>query len=336
MTDEIIINNKKIGSQYNPYFIAEAGLNHNGDIKIAKQMIDNAIESGADAIKFQTYKSEEFLTESSEYFDFFKNVELSFDEFKELNDYAKNKNFTFFSAPFDIPSADFLNDIDVPCFKIASSDLTNMPLIRHIAKMNKPMIISTGIATLKEVEEAVNWCILENNNQIALLHCVANYPTLPEETNLNAIKSMMKRFSFPVGYSDNGESTLVDLAAVSIGACIIEKHFTLDKKSNGPDHSFSIEPTNLKQLTSQLSLITKMRGTGLKVPTNSEISNKPVIRKSITAKMDIQEGDILSKDNIAVKRPEGGIEPKFWDSVINKSVNKLIKKDSVIKWNDLV
>ncbi len=336
MTNELIINNRKIGSNHNPFFIAEAGLNHNGDIKIAKQMIDKAIESGADAIKFQTYKSEEFLTESSEYFDFFKNVELSFDEFKELSDYAKEKNFTFFSAPFDIPSADFLNQINVPCFKIASSDLTNMPLIRHIAKMKKPMIISTGIGTMKEVEEAVNWCLLEENNQIALLHCVANYPTLPEETNLNAIKFMMEKFSFPVGYSDNGESTLVDFAAVSLGACIIEKHYTLDKKFDGPDHSFSIEPVDLKQLTSQLSLITKMKGSGLKVPTDSEISNRPIIRKSITAKIDIQEGEKLSEKNMSVKRPEGGIEPKFWDSAISKSVNKLIKKDSVIKWDDLV
>mgnify|MGYP000229725917 CR=1 FL=1 len=154
MTDELIINKRKIGSKHDPFFIAEAGLNHNGDIKIAKQMIDKAIESGADAIKFQTYKSEEFLTESSEYFSFFKNVELSFNEFKELNDYAKEKKFTFFSAPFDIPSADFLNKINVPCFKIASSDLTNMPLIRHIAKMKKPMIISTGMANQEEILEA--------------------------------------------------------------------------------------------------------------------------------------------------------------------------------------
>jgi len=336
MTDELIINNRKIGSKHDPFFIAEAGLNHNGDIKIAKQMIDKAIESGADAIKFQTYKSEEFLTESSEYFNFFKNVELSFDEFNELNNYAKEKNFTFFSAPFDIPSADFLNKINVPCFKIASSDLTNMPLIRHIAKMKKPMIISTGIGTMKEVEEAVNWCLLENNNQIALLHCVANYPALPEETNLNVIKSMMKKFSFPIGYSDNGESTLVDIAAVSLGACIIEKHYTLDKKFNGPDHSFSIEPKDLKQLTSQLSLITKMKGTGLKSPTDFEISNKHTIRKSITAKIDIPEGGKLSENNISIKRPEGGIEPKSWDSVITKRTNKLIKKDSVIKWNDLI
>jgi sialic acid synthase SpsE len=336
MNNEIIINNKKIGSQHNPFFIAEAGLNHNGDIEIAKKMIDKAIESGADAIKFQTYKSEEFLTESSEYFNFFKNVELSFDEFKELNNYAKEKNFTFFSAPFDIPSADFLYKIDVPCFKIASSDLTNMPLIRHIAKMKKPMIISTGIGTMKEIEEAVNWCLSENNDQIALLHCVANYPALPEETNLDAIKSMMKKFNFPIGFSDNGESELVDIAAVSLGACIVEKHYTLDKKFDGPDHSFSIEPKDLKNLTSQLSLIKKIKGTGLKQPTDFELLNKPAIRKSITAKVDILKGEKLTENNMSIKRPEGGIEPKSWDSLLSKCTNKLIKKDSVIKWDDLI
>jgi N,N'-diacetyllegionaminate synthase len=336
MNNEIIINNKKIGSQHNPFFIAEAGLNHNGDIEIAKKMIDKAIESGADAIKFQTYKSEEFLTESSEYFNFFKNVELSFDEFKELNNYAKEKNFIFFSAPFDIPSADFLYKIDVPCFKIASSDLTNMPLIRHIAKMKKPMIISTGIGTMKEIEEAVNWCLSENNDQIALLHCVANYPALPEETNLDAIKSMMKKFNFPIGFSDNGESELVDIAAVSLGACIVEKHYTLDKKFDGPDHSFSIEPKDLKNLTSQLSLIKKIKGTGLKQPTDFELLNKPAIRKSITAKVDILKGEKLTENNMSIKRPEGGIEPKSWDSLLSKCTNKLIKKDSVIKWDDLI
>ena len=336
MNNEIIINNKKIGSQHNPFFIAEAGLNHNGDIEIAKKMIDKAIESGADAIKFQTYKSEEFLTESSEYFNFFKNVELSFDEFKELNNYAKEKNFTFFSAPFDIPSADFLYKIDVPCFKIASSDLTNMPLIRHIAKMKKPMIISTGIGTMKEIEEAVNWCLSENNDQIALLHCVANYPAVPEETNLDAIKSMMKKFNFPIGFSDNGESELVDIAAVSLGACIVEKHYTLDKKFDGPDHSFSIEPKDLKNLTSQLSLIKKIKGTGLKQPTDFELLNKPAIRKSITAKVDILKGEKLTENNMSIKRPEGGIEPKSWDSLLSKCTNKLIKKDSVIKWDDLI
>lgn len=335
-SNELKINGKKIGSNYKLYFVAEAGLNHNGDIKIAKQMIDKAIESGADAIKFQTYKSEEFLTESSEYFNFFKSVELSYEEFKEISDYAKSKNLTFFSAPFDIPSADFLNQIKVPCFKIASSDLTNMPLIRHIAKMNKPMIISTGIGTLEEVEDAVNWCLSEGNNQLALLHCVANYPALPEEANLSAINTLMNKFNFPVGYSDNGESTLVALAAVSMGACIIEKHYTLNKKFDGPDHSFSIEPSALKQLISQLCITEKMKGTGKKIPNPSEISNRNTIRKSITAKIDIQEGEKLSENNLSIKRPEGGIEPKFWDSVINKQTNKLIKKDTSICWNDIL
>src|SRR3989338_2257694 len=175
----IKINNREIGQNKKTYFIAEAGLNHNGDINIAKKLVDKAFESGADAIKFQTYKSEEFLAESSEYFKFFKNVELSYAEFKEISDYARSKNITFFSAPFDIPSADFLNKIDVPCFKIASSDITNMPLIRHIAKMKKPMIISTGIGTIHEIEDAINWCLLEGNDQLILLHCVANYPALP-------------------------------------------------------------------------------------------------------------------------------------------------------------
>jgi sialic acid synthase SpsE len=147
---------------------------------------------------------------------------------------------------------------------------------------------------------------------------------------------MLKKFSFPIGYSDNGESELVDIAAVSLGACIVEKHYTLDKKFDGPDHFFSIEPKDMKQLTSQLSLIKKMKGTGLKEPTNFEISNKPAIRKSITAKIDIPEGEKLSENNISVKRPEGGIEPKLWDSVISKRSNKLIKKDSVINWNDLI
>ena len=331
---ELIINGKKIGLNQNPYFIAEAGLNHNGDIKIAKQMIDKAIESGVDAIKFQTYKSEEFLTESSEYFNFFKNVELSFEEFEEISNYAKNKNFTFFSAPFDITSADFLNQINVPCFKIASSDLTNMPLIRHIAKMKKPMIISTGIGTMPEIEDAINWCLLEDNTQLALLHCVANYPALPEEANLNAINTMMNKFSFPIGYSDNGESTLVDLTAVSMGASIIEKHFTLDKKLDGPDHSFSIEPSGLKQLVSQLTVIEKMKGTGLKIPNPSETSNSNAIRKSITAKNNIEEGEEFSKNNLSIKRPSGGIEPKHWDTVLKKKSNKFIKKDTIIHWED--
>ena len=330
----IKIDKKEIGENHETFFIAEAGLNHNGDIDIAKKLIDKAFESGADAIKFQTFRSEEFLAESSEYFDFFKNAELSHAEFTELSNYASTKDIIFFSAPFDIPSADFLNKINVPCFKIASSDITNMPLIRHIAKMKKPMIISTGIGTMQEIEDAINWCHAEGNNEIILLHCVANYPTLPEETNLLAINTLKTKFNCPVGYSDNGESTLVDLTAVSLGANVVEKHFTIDKNLEGPDHFFSIDPPSLKDLLLQIRTIEKIRGNGIKIPQQSEILNRIAIRKSITAKNDIEKDEEFSINNLSIKRPSGGIEPKYWDDVVNRKANKFIKKDTIIDWKD--
>ena len=206
----IEISNRRIGSTYPTYFIAEAGLNHNGDINLAKKMVDEAKNSNSDAIKFQTYKSENFLAETSQYFDFFKNVELSFEEFKEVKQHADNVDISFLSTPFDFESADYLKKIGVPGFKIASSDITNLPLIAHIAKMKLPMIISTGLATLDEIGESIEICNSLGNEQISILHCVADYPAIPEETNLTAMESIREKFHLPVGYSDNGESTLVD------------------------------------------------------------------------------------------------------------------------------
>lgn len=329
------IDGVKIGQGFSPYVIAEGGLNHNGDIKIAKKMIEYASKTGVDAIKFQTYKTEEFLRRSSQYFDVFKKVELSFDEFAELKDHAKTNGITFFSTPFDIESAEFLNKINVPCFKIASSDLTNIPLIRHIAKTNKPIIISTGLATMDEVHDAVTCCFHEGNDNIALLHCVANYPTLPEETNLEAIRTMKNTFNLSIGYSDNGESTLVDLAAVSMGAEIIEKHFTLDKKMEGPDHSFSIDPLGLTTLVAELKMINKMKGNGIKTPRESEIKMRSAIRKSLTSKRTIRSGEIITCEVLSIKRPADGIEPKYLDQIIGKKAARDIKEDTAIKWHDV-
>tara|TARA_B110000014_G_C20063150_1_gene553832 strand:+ start:174 stop:1178 length:1005 start_codon:yes stop_codon:yes gene_type:complete len=331
----IKISNKDIGESFPTYFIAEAGLNHNGDINLAKKMVDEAKNANSDAIKFQTYKSENFLSESSEYFDFFKNVELSFEEFKEIKQYADNVDIAFLSTPFDFESADYLRKIDVPGFKIASSDITNLPLISHIAKMKLPMILSTGLATLDEIGESIHICNSLENDQISILHCVADYPAIPEEANLTAIQSIREKFHLPVGYSDNGESTLVDEVAVSLGADIIEKHFTLDKKLEGPDHSFSIQPDDLKLLISKIRLIEKIRGDGIKAPTNSEIKNKLVIRKSIFASQRITNGQLFSLDNLAIKRPGYGIEPKHWSKIINKKCNRDIEKDELITWDDI-
>ncbi len=317
------------------YVIAEGGLNHDGDVNIAKKLIDAAKKSGANAIKFQTYKTENFVRETNQYFDVFKNAELTFEQFKELKNYAKNIGLTFFSTPFDIESAEFLDGIDVPCFKIASSDLTNLPLIRRIAKMKKPMIISSGLATMNEIEDAVNCCLFEGNNQIALLHCVANYPTQPNEVNMNVLNTLKKTFNFPIGYSDNGESTLVDIVAVSMGANIIEKHFTLDKNMSGPDHSFSIEPNGLTSLISQIREIDQMKGDGIKIPQFSEIENRLAIRKSITAKRDLQQGKKIQEDDISIKRPADGIEPKYITMIIGKTINTDIKKDSPIFWSNI-
>jgi len=330
------IDGKNIGPNHETYFIAEAGLNHNGDIKLAKKLIEEAKNCGASAIKFQTFKTEEFVKKSNKYFDLFKQAQLSYEVFGELSDYAKSSGITFFSAPFDVESANYLNKIGVPAFKIASSDLINAPLIKHIAKMNKPMIISTGLSIMSEIEEAVNYCLYEGNKKIVLLHCIAHYPTLPEEANLDAIITMREKFSVPIGYSDNGESILVDLAAVSLGANLIEKHFTLDKKMPGPDHSFSIDPPGLKSLISQIRLIEEIKGDGQKIPQPSEIEGRYFIRTSITAKIDIKKGETLTKDVLSIKRPAEGIEPKYLSQVIGQKVNKDIKSDTSISWQDIL
>ncbi len=332
----ISIEEKQIGDFHPTYFVAEAGLNHNGNLKIAKQLIDEAFNCGADAIKFQTYKTTEFLTKNSEYLDFFKNVELSYEEFKELNDYSKNVGITFFSSPFDIKSAEFLVKLGIPCFKIASSDLTNYPLIQTVAKAKTPLIISTGLSTMEEVENAVNTCLHEGNNKIILLHCVANYPALPNEVNLSSIETMKKKFNFPVGFSDNGDSSLVDIVAVSMGANIIEKHFTLDKHFDGPDHSFSIEPKSLKILINQIRQIELMKGDGIKVPQKSEKQNRDIIRKSIYINKEISKGESLKEENISIKRPAISIQPEFFNEIIGRKVNKDFKIDEPINWQDLV
>jgi N,N'-diacetyllegionaminate synthase len=329
------IDGTPIGNNFPTYFIAEAGLNHNGDVNIAKKIIDAAKNAGANAVKFQTFQTEKFVTKQNQYFNIFKNAELPYSDFDELNEYSKEKDITFFSAPFDVESADYLNKINVPCFKIASSDLTNIPLIKKIAKMKKPMIISTGASTMKEVEEAVNTCYVEGNDQILLLHCIASYPTPYDEVNLSAIDTMKKKFNHPVGYSDNGEPTLVDLAAVSMGANIIEKHFTLDKKMDGPDHSFSIDPFGLTELITQIHMIDQMKGNGKKLPQPSELSGKNALRKSVIAQCNLKSGEILTPEKLLIKRPLGGVEPKYLDRIIGKKINKDISEDSLICWQDL-
>lgn len=329
------------------FIIAEAGVNHNGSVKIAKKLVDAAKEVGADAVKFQTFKAEKLVTkdaDKAEYqiknsgeesqYDMIKNLELSDDEFKEIAEYTTQKDLIFLSSPFEEESVDLLYEIGIPAFKIASGEITNFPLLEHIAKKQKPVILSTGMSTLCEVEEAIN-TIKEYNDNITLMHCLTSYPAKKENTNLNVIKTLEYAFKLPVGFSDHTEGIEMSIAAVAMGSCCIEKHFTLDKNLPGPDHKASLEPNEFAEMVKCIRNVEKGLGNGIKKPTSEEIEIKRLVRKSIVAKEDILKGTILDENILDIKRPGTGIEPKYLNDVIGKELTEDIKKDTLIKWNQL-
>ena len=341
----IKIKNKKIGEFKNCFIVAEVGVNHNGNIKLAKKLIGVAKKSGVDAIKFQTFKSEDLVTEQGKMADYqkkntgekesqllmLKKLELSDKHFIELKKYCDNKKIIFLSTPHTEEAVNFLEPL-VPVYKIGSGDLTNLPFLEKVAKKKKPIILSTGMATLKEVKEAIKTIKKQKNNKIILLHCTTNYPASPNEANLRAILTMKKEFNLPVGYSDHAEGINISLVAVGLGACLIEKHFTLDKNLPGPDHKASLVPVELKGLVEEIRNIEKAMGNGIKKPNKSEEKIKKIVRKSIIAGQDIKKGTKIKKDMLVIKRPGIGIEPKYLNKIIDKTAKKDIKKDSLIKF----
>ncbi|ENH98113.1 N-acetylneuraminate synthase [Gracilibacillus halophilus YIM-C55.5] len=327
------------------FIIAEAGVNHNGSLELAKKLVDAACYAGADCIKFQTFIAKNTVAkeakkasyqEQSDNLDesqleMLQKLELSFDEFKNLKLYCDKKNITFLSTGFDIESLHFLNDLEMPLWKIPSGEITNYPYLVQIANFNKPIILSTGMATQKEVEDAVN--VLKENkvNKLTILHCTTEYPTPMNEVNLLAMRDLKNNFNLEVGYSDHTMGIEVPTAAVALGASVIEKHFTLDRLMEGPDHKASLEPKELRKMVQNIRNIEKALGTGVKEPTLSELSNKEVARKSIVAKTEILEGELFTEDNITVKRPGYGISPMKWKEVIGKVSKKNFKEDELIE-----
>jgi len=335
------------------FIIAEAGVNHNGDLDIAFKLIDVAIEAGADAIKFQTFKAEKVVTAttpkanyqidnmgtSESQLEMLMKLELSIEAHKELFSYCKKKNIIFISTPFDKENADMLDNLGITIFKIPSGEISNKPLIQHITKKNKPIILSTGMSYLGEVEKAVNWINelwykVDKKPQLTLLHCVSNYPAVIEDVNLLAMKTMAKAFGLPVGYSDHTMGIEVSVAAVAMGANVIEKHFTLDRNMKGPDHKASIEPAELKAMVRAIRNVEQAIGDGIKRPTKNEEDTRNIARRSLVAVRDIKKGEIFSGENIGLKRPGIGIQPEFMEQVINKRAKIDIKKDSLLKWDD--
>lgn len=345
---KIKISDKLIGEDEPCFIIAEAGVNHNGDISLAKKLIEVAADMGADAVKFQTFKAEKLVlqdadkaeyqmkstgSEESQY-QMLKKLELTESNFEELKAYAEMKNIIFLSTPFDNESADFLDNIGVPLFKIGSGELTNLPLLQHIAKKNKPVILSTGMSTLGEIEEALYTLINGGLRDIIILHCITSYPAKAKEANLNVIKTLRSCFKLPVGLSDHTLGINVSLAARVLRACVIEKHFTLDKKLPGPDHGASLDPEELGALVNGVREIESALGDGIKKPTKEEENIKKFVRKKLVACVEIPRGTIIAEEMVMLKRvgTEEGIDPKYLHSVLGKKTLQEIKNNSLIKW----
>lgn len=337
----IKIGNKWIGEGCPCFVIAEAGINHNGDIKKALAMVEEAAKCGADAIKFQTHLPEKEMLKDSftagyvgdSLFDLLKKLELSKKDHVRLKKYAKKKGILFLSTPFSREAADLLEKIGVSGYKTGSGEMTNLPLLEHIAKKRKPMIISTGMSTFKEIQETVNF-VRKLNNNLIILHCTSSYPAKYEDINLRVIEKLRKEFKLPVGLSDHSIGIYTALAAVSLGACVLEKHFTISRKWPGPDQKASIEPSELKELVFGVRAIEKALGSEKKIA-RDELPVKKMARESIVSLIDIPKGTIIKKDMVWVKRPGTGIPAKHLNKVINLKAKKNIKADQLIKWSDL-
>ena len=331
----------------NTIIIAEAGVNHNGSIATAKKLIDVAANAGADLVKFQTFRAENLVTKKAEKAEYQKNItgksetqfemikKLELDRFshKQLINYCNKKNIQFLSTAFDHDSIDLLYKLNIPFYKIPSGEITNLPYLRHIGRMGKLVFMSTGMAKLEEVRTAME-VLLEaglNKEDLTILHCNTEYPTPMEDVNLSAMLTIRDELGVKVGLSDHTLGIEIPIAAVAMGAAVLEKHFTLDRSLPGPDHAASLEPHELKSMVVVIRNIEKAIGDGVKVPSQSEAKNISIVRKSIVAKKYIKKGELFTNDNLTVKRPGTGISPMEWDHVIGKTAKREYSMDDLIQ-----
>ncbi|MDO9207456.1 MAG: N-acetylneuraminate synthase [Sulfuricurvum sp.] len=328
------------------FVIAEAGVNHNGSLQLAKKLIDAASDAGADAVKFQTFRADQLVskgaqkaqyqkerTEAGEsQYEMLKKLELDERAHHELLSYCNGKNILFLSTPFDHDSIELLKNLGMKIFKIPSGEITNLPYLRHIGRLQKEIILSTGMATLAEIKDALTVLVSSGTpkENITILHATTEYPCPIDEVNLRAMETIKKTFGVRVGYSDHTKGIYVPIAAVAMGACVIEKHFTLDCRMDGPDHKASLEPEELIAMVNAIRTIEKALGDGVKKPTPSERKNMAVARKSIVAACTIAKGEIFTEDNITVKRPGNGISPMQFDEIMGTIALKEYQEDELI------
>ena len=331
----------------NVFIIAEAGVNHNGSLELAKKLIDVAVDAGADAVKFQTFKADRLVSKSAkkaEYqkqttsldesqYEMIKKLELDENAHRALISYCNGKQIMFLSTPFDHDSIDMLNGFEMPIFKIPSGEITNLPHLRHIGSLGKEVILSTGMADLGEIEDALDILMSSglSKEKITVLHATTEYPCPFDEVNLNAMQTIRGAFGVEVGYSDHTEGIEVPIAAVAMGASVIEKHFTLDRSMEGPDHKASLEPQELKEMVLGIRNVVKALGNGIKKCSKSELKNMQVARKSIVAARPIKLNEMFDETNITVKRPGNGISPMRWDEVLGRIAIRNFAEDELIE-----
>ncbi len=327
------------------YIIAEAGVNHNGSLDIAIKMIDAAKEAGVDCIKFQTFMASDLVSRRADKADYQKKqtkndesqlhmlqrLELSSADFSILAQYCNERDIIFLSTPFDFHSIDFLQTLDLKYWKIPSGEITNLPYLIRIAQTHAPIILSTGMSTIEEIGDALKVLRGYGCGEVTLLHCTTEYPAPYAEVNLRAMETLRREFHVSVGYSDHTKGIEIPIAAVAMGATVIEKHFTLDRQMEGPDHKASLEPDELKAMVSAIRNIEVALGSGEKKPSFSEIKNIPIARKSIIASRHIQKGELFTIDNITTKRPGNGISPMKWFEVLGKVSKKNFQEDELIE-----
>lgn len=327
------------------FIIAEAGVNHNGNLETAKGLIDAAAHAGVDAVKFQTFKTGDLVTkkapkagyqvnttdEKETQYSMLKKLELTEAMHRELMAHCEEKGILFLSTPFDLSSIQYLNSLGIPVMKIPSGEITNYPYLREIGSLKKPIILSTGMSNMVEIKEAIRVLRENGANDITVLHCNTEYPTPMQDVNLNAIQTLKKELNVKVGYSDHTMGIEVPIAAVALGAAVIEKHFTLDRTMEGPDHKASLEPEELKEMVLAIRNIEKAFGTGVKEASPSERKNLVIARKSIVARKTILKGEVFTEDNLTTRRPGNGISPMRWNEVVGKTAKKNFLQDELIE-----
>lgn len=339
------VSDTRIGPDSSPFFIAEAGVNHNGELKKAKELIDVAAEAGADAVKFQTFSADRLVakdtstteyqqesTDNQDQYEMLKKYELSRDNHIELIEYSNSQEITFLSSPFDFKSVDLLIELGVDALKIGSGELTNHPLLKYVSGREVPLIVSTGMGTMDEVQEAYD--VIQSTDpetDVVFLHCTSDYPCSLDDVNLQAMRTMMSKLDIPIGYSDHTLITETPGLAVAAGACVVEKHFTLDRELRGPDHSMSLEPEGLRQAVEFADVANRIRGDSKKQPTAEEMESRPVTRKSLHAARDIKAGSTIARSDVKIVRPTSGLPPKKYESVLGQTASHDIATDEPIR-----